>query len=305
MINIFTYNIGTGVVTDSFLLYDLLKNTYNCSVNFNENLKKIEDYNKNSNDIAIWVQNPIFDAMTYFKKNIWIINEEWCNESYLSQLSRFDYVICKNKYAKLLLDKYNTNNIVYIPFVSRNMNDDSIERKNKFLHFNGKAIQKNTQCLLNINSDITILDSKTCYYNLLPNTKRIYHYLKTSEIKTLLNTFNYHICPSLYEAWGHYLFEGLSTGAEIICSDIPVFKEMLDPSLVHFIPTCENKDLTNPFDNEKIPSPLRKSFYVNNEYIKNYIENFNPIGKNNERKMLFRHINTTNSKILLDFFNNL
>lgn len=305
MIDIFTYNIGTGVVTDSFLLYDLLKNTYNCSVNFNENLKKIEDYNKNSNDVAVWIQNPIFDAMTYFKKNIWIINEEWCNEPYLSQLNRFDYIICKSKYAKSLLDKYNTNNIIYIPFISRNMNDNTVERKSKFLHFNGKSIQKNSQCLLNINSDITIIDNKNCYYELLPNITRIYHYLNSSEIKTLLNTFNYHICPSLYEAWGHYLFEGLSTGAEIICSDIPIFKEMLDPDLVHFIPTQEKTYLTNEFDLGKNNSPLRKSFHVDEMYIKNYIENFKPLGKNDKRKLLFKHINIHNSKLLLDFFDNL
>jgi hypothetical protein len=116
-----------------------------------------------------------------------------------------------------------------------------------------------------------------------------------------------HVCISLYESWGHYLFEGLSTGAEIICSDIPAFKEQLDPSLVNFIPTTLNinTDYMYDSDNTNGTFPLRKSFYVDESIFRSTLQNFKPIEKSEERRKLFNHIISRNSQQLIQFLNQL
>jgi hypothetical protein len=111
----------------------------------------------------------------------------------------------------------------------------------------------------------------------------------------------------LYESWGHYLYEGLSTGSEIICSDIPVFREQLDPDLVHFIPTTESIDLNYQYDLDNVNKtfPMRKSFHVDREIYINIIKDFKPKGSNKTRRFLFKQIIDKNSKSLIDFFKNI
>ena len=103
------------------------------------------------------------------------------------------------------------------------------------------------------------------------------------------------------------MFEGLSTGAEIICSDIPAFSEQLDPSLIHFIPTTEkiNMEYMYNSDNKSNTFPIRKSFYVNELMFKNKLENFEHIGKNEERRKMFGDIIDKNSKSIIRFLLNL
>ena len=139
------------------------------------------------------------------------------------------------------------------------------------------------------------------------NFDHINTYQTDDQIKNILNSHNIHICCSLYESWGHYLFEGLSTGAEIICSDIPTFREHLDPDLVHFIPTEDKIDMSYLYcsDNTNHTFKFRKSFFVDKNYFKKYIENFKPINKNKQRRELFKKIINQNKNLIIDFFKNI
>jgi glycosyltransferase involved in cell wall biosynthesis len=132
-------------------------------------------------------------------------------------------------------------------------------------------------------------------------------YQTQEELQLILNTHNIHLCTSLYESWGHYLYEGLSTGNEIICSDIPAFTENLDPDLVQFVPTKINLDYTYSFDkqNQNGGFPIRQSFHIEQQHLKDIIDNFEPIGKNEERRKLFKNIIDKNIGKLIEFFKNL
>jgi hypothetical protein len=302
-INILTYNNGVGIVTDAFLLKKIIENniTENVTVEFiNEDIKNA--------DVGVWIQNFDINHLSNFKKNIFFINEEWSGTQELNNLNLFDHVICKSKYAYNLIINYTkfNKNIIYIPFVSRNFHDKNISKNRKCLHFMGRSIQKNTEVVLNQNVNITLIDP---YNRYRPNTNfdHINTYQTDEQINYLLNSHNIHICCSLYESWGHYLFEGLSTGAEIICSDIPIFKEQLDPDLVHFIPTQEKIDTSYLYCSDNVDNKfmIRKSFFVNENYFKNYIENFKPIGKYEERIKLFNNIIDNNSKKIVNFFKNI
>jgi len=297
---VLTYDNKVGIVTDAELLTSLIKNNITPSVT----MEFIDKFIKTDCDIGIWIQNFDINVLNNFKKNIFFINEEWAGPIELNNLHCFDYVVCKSAYAKKLLSVY--CNVIHLPFISRDYYNVNIRKQNKLLHFAGKSIQKNTEVILQQHVPITLIDSHNRYKPNL-NFNHINTYQSNEQINNLLNSHNIHICCSLYESWGHYLFEGLSTGAEIICSDIPVFKEQLDPNLVHFIPTTEYFDEKYSYcsDNKHNLYKFRKYFFVDKIYIKYKIENFEPIGKNKDRRLLFEDIITKNKKNLISFLSNI
>lgn len=296
---VLTYNNGVGIVTDAELLTSLIKNHITTAVK----LEFIDKFNKNNSDVGIWIQNFDIDLLNCFKINIFFINEEWSGDHELNNLHLFDYVICKTNYAKNLLSKY--KDVICLPFISRNYYLD-VSRVHKYLHFAGRSIQKNTELILKQSQSITLVDPYSLHSP--PNHfNHINRYQTQIELQTILNTHNIHLCTSLYESWGHYLYEGLSTGNEIICSDIPAFNENLDPSLVHFIPTQIKFYRGYLFDeqNEKGGFPIRQSFHIDQQHLKDKIDNFKPIGKSEERRKMYENIINNNSFKLIKFLKNL
>jgi len=293
--SLLTFNNYVGLATDVFILKDIL-----CDAN----IIFLDNFNpSHKSEVGIWIQNYYGHFLENFKINVFYINEEWFDYP-IEDLKRFNYVICKSKYAYDIVKSY--CNAIYLPFVSKDLYSPNIERIDRFLHFMGRSIQKNTELVLNQQNAITLIDPYN-RYNLPPNFNHVNTYQTTGEIVSLLNSHNIHICCSLYESWGHYLFEGLSTGAEIICSNIPVFQEQLDPDLVHFIPTTENTDMSYVYcsDNKNNLYSLRKSFFVDKKYFEQYIKNFKPIGKNKERQKLFKNIINKNKERTKNFFLNI
>ena len=298
--NVLTYNNGVGIVTDAELLTSLIKNYITVDVE----MTFIDKFNKNNYDVGIWIQNFDINLLNCFKTNVFFINEEWAGINELSNLHLFDYVICKSTYAKNILTSH--RNIIYIPFISKDYYDPNITRYPSVLHFAGRSIQKNTELVLSSADTLTLIDPYDRYV-VNKNIRHINKYQSTNQLMQLLNTHTSHICCSLYESWGHYLYEGLSTGAEIICSNIPTFKEQLDPDLVHFIPTIEKVDLKYDYDADNINKkfPLRKSFYVDTDIYNDTINCLNKKGSTEKRRFLFKHIMDTNSKLLINFFKNI
>ena len=289
---VLTYNNGVGIVTDGELITKVIKD----HITENVTLSFVNEFVIDKFDVGIWIQNFDINLLNCFKTNVFFINEEWAGDHELNNLHLFDYVVCKNSYAKELLKSH--TNVVCLPFISKNMwcNTNS---KNSYLHFAGRSIQKNTELILKQNIPITLIDPYNLH-NPPNNVIHINNYQSENELKIILNSHNIHICCSLYESWGHYLFEGLSTGAEIICSDIPVFKEQLDPNLVHFVPTTENRDKNYIFDSED-RFPLRKSFHTDKKFLANLIENFKPIEKSEERIKMFQDIMEKNKNNIILF----
>ena len=297
---ILTYNNGVGIVTDAILLKDLIYNNVSEQVE----IKFVGEQELETADVGVWIQNYNINLLNNFKKNIFFINEEWAGSLELSNLHLFDYVICKSKYAKELLSSY--RDVIHLPFISTDYYDSSILRNHSILHFAGRSIQKNTELALNTSNNLTLIDPYN-RYKVNNNINHINTYQSSNQISQLLNSHNIHICCSLYESWGHYLYEGLSTGSEIICSHIPVFREQLDPDLVHFIPTTESVDLNYQYDLDNVNKtfPMRKSFRVDREIYINTIKYFKPKGSNKTRRFLFKQIIDKNSKSLVSFFKNI
>ena len=251
-INVYYWNNGVGIVNDAILLKTVLKDydvkLYDMSINTISR----------PSDLGIFIQNIWTEQIDKNKKNVYIVNEEWLNDEEKSCLNRFNYIFTKSSYAKSLLDPHHKNVI--------NTGFFSLDRyffpknTNEILHFKGKSIQKNTELVKGLNY-VNTLDSNI-------------NYLSDNDITYNLNNHDIHICCSLYEAWGHYLWEAMSCGKLVICSEIPVFKEHLDPELVKFIPikdVCShnmNYEFLNTNDYK-----LRKGYIVDDIEVKELLNN--------------------------------
>lgn len=251
-INIYYWNNGVGIVNDAILLKSILKNfdvkLYDMSI-INESRKS---------DLGIFIQNIFQEEIQNNKKNIYIINEEWINRELISCICRFDYIFVKSEHAKKLLEPFHKN-IINTGFFSLDRYFFP-KKTGNILHFKGKSIQKNTEILLEY-KDIKILDSHI-------------NYLTENQVIKELNNHDIHICCSLYEGWGHYLWEAMSCGKLVICSEIPVFKEYLDANLVKFLSTEKNikSSIYYEFaDNSKYV--LRESYFINEKQLKELLEN--------------------------------
>jgi len=283
-INVYYWNNGVGIVNDAILLKTILKNydikLYDMSINTISR----------PSDLGIFIQNIWTEQIDKNKKNVYIVNEEWLNDEEKSCLNRFNYIFTKSSYAKSLLDLYHKN-VINTGFFSLDRHFFP-KNTNEILHFKGKSIQKNTELVNGLNH-VKILDSNT-------------NYLSDNDVTYNLNNHDIHICCSLYEAWGHYLWEAMSCGKLVICSEIPVFKEYLDPNLVKFIPIkfINEYAVNYEFLNTK-NYKFRKGYFVDtvkfDELLNNKEELFEFQKKNCDNiRQHFLDVNKTNKQKFLE-----
>jgi glycosyltransferase involved in cell wall biosynthesis len=260
-INLYYWNNGVGVVTDAILLNQLLNVNYDVIV---YDVSKPNDYRKS--DLGIFIQNIWADYLNHNAKNVYIINEEWLTKEEISYLDQFDYLIVKSKYAKQLLNSYHKH-IINTGFFSLNKYNNPNFTGN-ILHFKGKSIQKNHELAYKYKHqyNINIVDSEVTY-------------LSNQEIINTLNNHDIHICCSLYEAWGHYIWEAMSCGKLVVCSEIPVFKEYMNPDLVKFVPIKETIKYNREyrFLNDANQYRFREGFFIDENIFINILNEKNKL----------------------------
>ena len=263
-VKIYYYNNAVGERKDFELILDSLKNICKIIV-FDESNSIVSSYingvksylfdeDTNETTIDVGIFNNVFynpNCMENIKTKILILNEEWLQYQNLADLSNYDHVIVKSQYAKNLVSPFNRN-VKKLYFWSIDRYNSSIQEQKKQFHLAGLSIQKGTESVVN-RKNITVIDASNRFTGSACNY--INHYLSEEEVNTYMNSHNLHICPSLYEAHGHYMFEGLSCGKSIICTKIPVWEECLDPDMVNFIDVYETEINTS--------DPMK-------EYIKTY-----------------------------------
>ena len=240
-IKISYYNNGVGETKDCNLLVELLKDDFKIIVNdvlrdlhsIYVNGKKsyqVERIEGEQVDIGIY-SNCYYHDTDDVKIKILILNEEWLNLIDHIHLRTFDIIIVKSKYAENIL-KGTHPNIKTLYFWSEDRFDPTVKEEKEILHLSGMSIQKGTESLVN-REDITILDGKNNFKGCRSNY--INGYQSDVDITKYMNKCNLHVCPSLYEAHGHYMFEGLSCGKSIVCTRIPVWEESVPDDIVTYV----------------------------------------------------------------------
>jgi hypothetical protein len=307
-INLIYYNNGVGLKKDAEILKQYIKNAeiFTTPIEVKALPSKKFDYN-------IFLQD--FDELffPFAEKNILIPNPEWTYDFYLPKLSVFDLILTKSEFAKNLFEPYNSK-IVNIGFASVDRYNPLYEKRNLYFHLSGKSIQKNTElvieCFREVNEPITIIDdTDRLTISEKPNINYINHYLNDVEIDYYMNRSLYHICPSLDEGWGHYIYEGLSTKSIIIANNCPPYNEFLtkETSILLNYHTDSNK---NEFSSDLMLKkfPLRRCCFMDKDALLKCINELTTqshkyieITKNNCRE-LFLAINSGFEKKINSIF---
>lgn len=171
----------------------------------------------------------------------WLIpNPEWWFPHHTESLSAISRVLCKTKDCFRLVQSLAPERVGYIGFMSNDLDRPDVKKLPQFLHVAGKSIVKNTEAILTawrtLTYPLTIVTSLNAIKQRVVaeqdvlKTVTVRQSVPENEFVTLMNEHQFHLCPSKYEGFGHYLHEGMSVGAVIITTDAPPMNEFGLPS---------------------------------------------------------------------------
>ena len=224
MTNFITVDNGVGLSRDMKIFADTLGIKYN-----------FVDYTTNRGmapaDVNVFFEVTKRGQLSSARHNVIIPNPEWFASEWLSFIDRFDLVLCKTHHAQEVFSKYVGSRAVYIGWTSEDRQMEATKIR-KFLHTAGKSETKGTKSVYRAFSDyrhpdLLITTSKpqgwlqSNKYVTVSNTRLTDHNLKLVQ-----NSFLFHVCPSEYEGFGHYINEALSCSAIVITTNAAPMNEV-------------------------------------------------------------------------------
>lgn len=163
----------------------------------------------------------------------WVMpNPEFWLEEYQQSLPRLSRVLCKTQHAFKLFQDLAGDRAQYVGFMSRDLLQSEVRRKPKFLHLAGNSPFKNTEIVLRawrkLPFQLTLVSGLECFRQQASKLEnvRIYDRVSEEKLRYLMNSRQFHLCPSQYEGFGHYIHEALSVGAIVLTIDVPPMNEL-------------------------------------------------------------------------------
>ena len=183
-------------------------------------------------DVAIFLElwNPRLTR--YARKTVGVFNLEWFQSGWTRDLHRVHQLWAKSAEAHGVYDRLRLKSSTLTGFLSRDMNDPTVERTQSCLHVRGHSNFKNTEAVIETwrrdpgLPPLTIVSSVPLA---VPSHVRVLGRISDDELRREMNTASIHICPSRAEGWGHYITEGLSTGALVVTTNASPMNEHVHP----------------------------------------------------------------------------
>lgn len=193
--------------------------------------------------ISLEVMNP--GHLNGAKQNWFVPNSEWYYPCWNALLPKMSKILCKTKDCyDIWCKKVGAAKCVYIGFESLDFYNPDSGRLPHFLHMAGKSETKNTQAVCdawrqhNLPYPLTVVAFKPEIVKFtvgVPNCTWIER-LTDAEVAEAMNTNLFHIMPSKYEGFGHYIHEAIGCGGLVLTTDAPpmnqfngIFKQFLIP----------------------------------------------------------------------------
>lgn len=193
--------------------------------------------------ISLEVMNP--NHFHGAKQNWFVPNSEWYYPCWNAQLPRMSKILCKTKDCyEIWSKKVGAAKCVYIGFESLDFYSTDSGRELKFLHMAGKSETKNTQAVcdawrqFNLPYPLTVVAFKpeiVKFTQGVPNCTWIER-MTDAEVAAAMNSYLFHVMPSKYEGFGHYIHEAIGCGGLVITTDAApmnqfngIFKQFLIP----------------------------------------------------------------------------
>jgi hypothetical protein len=236
------FKSGTGLTQDAMILRGMLTHKYGESVQIRKIHHVFPQCPEAEMNIFIEIINPCL--FSYALKNVWIPNPEWTYNAWLPYFNMVDEVWSKTKHGVDIMTPY-CPNVKYIGWTSIDKVFQPKKNYHKAIVLVGKNVYRNPKPV--IQAYLKIKTSNPNLYSLLPSLSIPYdpnaisfHYppglddkitildkvLTESEYDSLLNECGLAICTSAAEGFGHAVNEAMSSGCNLIVSNIPPFMEL-------------------------------------------------------------------------------
>lgn len=222
-VNLISRDNGIGLSTDMDLLERMLT-----GAGYDVQRVSWQSSQMRRCDVAIFLElfNP--RLVRYARHTVGIFNLEWFDARWRSHLPHFTQLWAKSSDAQATYERLRLRSHL-TGFLSRDLYDPAVERTPTCLHLKGHSGLKNTPAVLDAwaaNPDLpplTIIAQQP-----IPNPPpgvTVLGHLPFADVVAHLNRHQIHVCPSRAEGWGHYITEGLSTGAAVITTAAPPMSE--------------------------------------------------------------------------------
>jgi hypothetical protein len=194
-------------------------------------------------DVAIFLElfNP--NLARYTRGMVGIFNLEWFLPRWRPYLPRFKQLWAKSREAEGVYNRLGLRNHRYTGFLTRDLYDPAVTREARVFHLAGHSRLKNTEAVIKTWKDHPWLPPLTIVANNeydTPEGVTLLGRQTDEQIKHLMNSHQIHLCPSRTEGWGHYITEGLSTGAVVLTTDASPMNEHVHSSGLALIPPASS-----------------------------------------------------------------
>lgn len=211
-VNILSHDNGVGLSKD----YKLLSGAISSPCKFVD-LRGSREAGKADINVFIELIKPSLFSLA--RINYFIPNPEWFKQDWIPQLRHFDKILCKTHDTERIFRKmgYDTQ---YIGFTSEDKWVPSIKKEYKFFHGAGKSSMKGTKYVLDVFDNTKNIPPVT-YFEAKDK------FLSDDDFTKEQNRHLFHVCPSEYEGYGHYIHEAKSMGAIVITTDAAPMNEFI------------------------------------------------------------------------------
>lgn len=185
-------------------------------------------------DVNIFLEVVTPQWIQYASEN-WIVpNTEWWYPCWDPFLPRINKVLLKTQDAlRLWIKKIGPQRCRFIGFESNDFYVPDIPRQPIFLHMAGKSETKNTMAVTaawrheKLPYPLVAVAFKPEIVRLCQNIPNVTHVERYTDAEVIqaMNECRFHIMPSKYEGFGHYIHEAVGCGGIVITTDAPPMNE--------------------------------------------------------------------------------
>lgn len=232
-INIIYKDNGVGLTHDAAILQSALPD---CRFNL-ISIEPGHKFTRKPADVNIFLevidmQGQLFSLAPL---NYYIPNPEWFEiHSWRKFLHRFDLILAKTHDCEKIFGQIvGYKKVVYTSFTSFDKYDSMVEKKMLFGHFAGRSDTKNSKPVYDAWAKHKIPTKLIyCKHGTREPSRENIHVIseriENETMKQLMNACIFHLCPSQYEGFGHYINEAKSCGAIVITTDAAPMNEFVN-----------------------------------------------------------------------------
>jgi glycosyltransferase involved in cell wall biosynthesis len=187
-------------------------------------------------DVALHLELVSRTLAKNAEKNIALLNLEWYPDEWMKYLPAFSQIWAKSRYAYEFCRIRGARSVHLTGFLGQDRYDPQVPRKPVCLHLRGRSTMKGTDRVIEAwrldptLPHLTIVSKEPIRVpEAISRNITVVYTPSDRELDRLLNEAEIHLCPSVAEGWGHYITEGMSTGAVVITTDASPMNEHIRP----------------------------------------------------------------------------